>query len=193
MKYTKKAFTLVEVIITTMTIALLIGLLFSIFNTISRLAVKIQLERGMHNDLIFFLQTVQNIVDEWEYSLTWYDLDSLENSYGFTDELLLSGSNYTYKIVRTCDGSGADCALVMERFDAFLLRTEEFVLTDPRRANIDKFYLRIIPYGDQSVLQNVQHQWFWMYIDVSVPLYNEDKRWFRVSQRVETFFNIRQY
>lgn len=186
-------FTLVEVVVTTMIIAFLIGVLFSIFNTISRLSVKIQLERWIHNELIFFMQTIQNIVDEGDYELTWYDLDSLWSTYGFSDELLLSWSDFTYKVLRTCNGSGSVCSLSLEKFDPFLLRTDYFQLTDPNRVNIDTFYIKIIPYGSQSVFSNIQHQWFWLFIEVSTPLYDPDAWWFRVSQRVETFFNIRKY
>jgi len=64
-------FTLIEVIITIVIISLLIGLIFNIFITIGRLSVNTQLQRSVHNELIYTVQTIQNMVDNQDMSLTW--------------------------------------------------------------------------------------------------------------------------
>jgi len=60
----KKGFTLVELVITTVIIGMLIGLLFQIFVLIARIAVKVEHERAVHNEIIYVMQTIQNLIDQ---------------------------------------------------------------------------------------------------------------------------------
>ena len=69
MRFIKKAFTLVELTITMIIISLLIGIVFQVFIVISHIAVKIQNEKLLHNELIYVMQTIQNIVDEGNVEL----------------------------------------------------------------------------------------------------------------------------
>lgn len=57
-------------IITIVIIALLIGLIFNIFVTIGRVAVYVQLRRAVHSELMYTVQTLQNMVDNQEMQLT---------------------------------------------------------------------------------------------------------------------------
>ncbi|MBP7848040.1 type II secretion system protein [Patescibacteria group bacterium] len=60
----KKGFTLVELLITTVIMGMLIGLLFEIFVLIARIAVKVEHERSVHNEIIYVMQTIQNLIDQ---------------------------------------------------------------------------------------------------------------------------------
>jgi prepilin-type N-terminal cleavage/methylation domain-containing protein len=60
----KKAFTLIELVITMVILSLLIGVLFEIFIMISHISVKIQHERGLHDESIYVIQSIQNIIDQ---------------------------------------------------------------------------------------------------------------------------------
>jgi hypothetical protein len=68
-----------------------------------------------------------------------------------------------------------------------------YALTDVESVEITNFYAKFLPYGDQAVADNITHEGFWMFVDAQIAEYNEEKWWFRIDQRMQTFFNIRSY
>lgn len=178
----KKAFTLVELTITIVIIALLIWVIFQTFTMIGHIAVKIQNERGLNGELIYIVQTIQNIVDEWDTTLFWYNLsgDSVLSS------LNLSGTTETF--VFSQDGTD----LIVQIQDD-IWQTNTYTLTDSSKIEINNFYVKIVPYDDQTVYANKMHDGFWLFIDAQVPWYDEDRWRYRVNRKMQTFFNIRKY
>lgn len=85
------------------------------------------------------------------------------------------------------------CYLQLAKFDPLLLSTEYLRLTDTRRVNVTNFYIKIIPFGDQTDFDNISHLGFWLFLEVEVPFYSDEHWWFRIRQQMQTFFNVRQY
>jgi len=171
---------------------ILIWLLFKIFIMISQISVKVQFERWLHNELIFVMQTMQNLIDQWDLAIVGTTPTDLEITHGLLDTLVLSGDDWQYIIERTCLGTGADCSISLTHIAPPAIPAI-YYLTDIRRIQIDNLFFKLLPYGSQTISDNITHQWFRMYVDAKLPTYNEDKRWYRVEQRMQTFFNVRVY
>lgn len=186
-------FTLIELTITTIILALLIIVLFNVYIITGQIAVKIQSERNLHNETLYVMQTLQNIVDDWTLSITWYSLAWLEDTYGIVDQLILVWDTYRYILQRSCTTTWGVCVLELEKFDPFTLETVTLILTDPNRIDVTNFYIKLLPFGEQSDFDNISHEWFRLFLDVQVPYYSDQNRWFNVRQQLQTFFNVRQY
>lgn len=193
----KRWFTLVEVMITIVIMGLLIALLFEIFVTIWRIAVFIQLNRTVHWEMIYVAQTIQNMVDDQYMNLTWLDL-----SLGWGDEttqwrkqnLQLADDEFIYVLNNNCVDE-SQCFLNLSRTDNgwWLAQTGNVQLTNPDLTHVQAFAVRTIPNISPTVYTWLVHPWFWFFMDLRVPQYDETKRWLRVQQNIQLFFTMRKY
>lgn len=181
-KSIKEAFTLIELTITIVIISLLIGIIFQIFIVMSHIAVKIQNERMLHSELIYVMQTIQNIIDEGDVSLYWYHYPGAPGDVHST--LNLSGSTKQYVFQLTGD---------ILKLNEIWASTTTYILTDPLKIKINEFYIKIFPKRESAALENKFHDGFRLFLDVEIPHYNEDKWRRRVKWDMQTFFNIRKY
>ena len=195
-KWHVRWFTLVEVMITVVIMAVLIWLIFEIFVTIGRISVFVQLNRAVHGELIYVTQTIQNMVDDQNMQLTGMDESSV--TFWWTQSLRFSDNQYIYEIDNNCTDAD-NCFLELYRTDPppyelwWFWATWSVALTDPDMVDISSFAVRILPYWSPSDYEQILHEWFWLFLDIRVPQYDETKRWFRVQQKVELFFTMRKY
>ena len=167
----RKWFTLVEVMITIVIMAVLIWLVFEIFVTIWRISVFVQLNRAVHGELIYVSQTIQNMVDDQEMQLTWLDLswtwwDSL--TYWWKQEINFADSEFQYEISNNCTDE-PNCFLELYRLEIdpdFLWTVESWsvALTDPNTVDIASFAIRTLPYWSPSEYMQIMHKWFWLFL-----------------------------
>jgi hypothetical protein len=140
----------------------------------------------LHDEVIYVLQTVQNIIDQGDTS---FNGEPADTRYGYDDVIALSGTNFNYTFSRNTTDETLE--LVIE--DTITTTTKTFVLTNEHRVKIKEFYIKRVPFKSQSVYRNQMHEGFWLFMDVEIPAYSADKRWFRIDRNVQTFFNIRKY
>ncbi len=198
----KKWFTLVELVISTVIIGLLIWLLFEIFTLIARIAVKVEHERAVHNEIIYVMQTIQNLIDQWNISfgdyVGWGDYDSqfgIYKSLNLVDTATVSGSTFVYEINRNCVSTWSTENYVCLNTNA-LSSTWRVVLnlTDNERVLITNFYIKVLQSSDtETEYTRIVNDGFWLFMDAQIPGYDATRRWFRVDQQVQTFFNLRKY
>jgi len=182
----KKAFSLIELVITMVILSLLIGVLFQIFIMISHISVKIQHERWLHDETIYVIQTIQNIIDQGD---TVFDGDpeQREEAFWYSRSLNLSWSTLTYTFSR----NEVDETLELELSDGII--SETYILTNNNRVLVKDFYIKRVPFRSQATYENQMHEWFWLFVDLEIPSYSADKWRFRVDRDIQTFFNIRKY
>ena len=96
----KKAFTLLEVLVSLVIISLLVGVIFGIYTSILKLSVRIEQEKNLNNELLFASQTIQNLVDNYDLDLAAYfgtgkfvPIDK-----GYTDTLVLKTADRQVKL-----------------------------------------------------------------------------------------------
>lgn len=197
------AFTLVEVTITIVIMAMLIWLVFQIFITIWRIAVFTQLQKGVHNELIYTVQTIQNLVDDQEMQLTGYDLTEGGDrvTSGWKREIYMVNDTYTYTLWTSCVSSWWLCSVSLswQQEPCGLWCTPDsgsVALTDPNFTHLESLYFRTLPYASPSGLtgyEQILHNWFWVMMHLTIPQYDNEKRRFRVGQDAQLFFTMRKY
>ena len=197
-----KWFTLIEIIISVVIIAMLIGLIFQIFVTIGRIAVYIQLHRSVHNEMIYATQTIQNMVDDQTMELTGYNLGTWgdEATAWWKEVLQMSDDSYRYQIEKLCTYTTTWCYLQLSRIElgTFVFpdvaETGAVALTNYLLTDIHSFEVRTLPYTDPATdYLHLLHEGFWLFIDMRVPQYDTTKWRFRVNQNLQLFFTMRKY
>lgn len=188
-------FTLVESLITIVIMWILIWVLFEIFVTIGRISVFVQLNRTVHSELIYVGQTLQNLVDNQDIQLTWIDLQS--TTYGRKDSVRFADSEYMYEISNNCVDQ-ENCFLQLYRIEMnpdllSAVDSGSVAITDPNTVNVSSFAVRTLPYGSPTDYEQILHKWFWFFVDMRVPQYDETKWRYKVQQQVEMFFTMRKY
>lgn len=197
-----KWFTLVEVVITVVIMWVLIWLIFEIFVTIWRISVFVQLNRAVHGELIYVSQTIQNMVDDQEMYLTWLDITGTWGdieTFGWKQALRFSDDEFNYVISNNCILE-SNCYLELywleldpDYSQPEFIQSGSVALTDPSTVDISSFFVRTLPYWPSSDYIHMMHKWFWLFLDIRVPQYDETKWWYRVQQQVELFFTMRKY
>lgn len=197
-----KWFTLVEVIITIVIMAILIWLVFQVFVTIWHIAVYVQLNRAVHSELIYVSQTIQNMVDDQNMVLTWLVLEWTwgdSETFWWKQSLRFSDDEFNYEIAPDCT-SQDNCFLELSwleldpnyAFPEFIL-SWSVALTDPNLVNISSFAVRTLPYGSPTEYLQLMHKWFWLFLDIRVPQFDETLWRYRVQQQAQLFFTMRKY
>ena len=68
-KQLTQAFTLIEVLISLVIISILVGIVFAMYTSIIRLSVRMEQEKNLNNELLFAVQSIQNMVDNYDLDL----------------------------------------------------------------------------------------------------------------------------
>lgn len=186
-------FTLIETIITTVIMSILIWVVFEIYVVIGRMAVFIQWQKELHNELIYVVQTIQNLVDDQDVLLV--ASDNLSGRAGFSETLKLEDDNDLIFMNRVCSEDGL-CYIEMGKESKSDGTTELIPLTSTWSVHVEQFYIKALPYtqqGETATFEETMHDGFWFFIDTRVPFFDQSKRRFRVSQKVQIFFTLRKY
>lgn len=191
-------FTLVEVIITVVIMWFLIWLIFQVFVTIWRIAVFVQLNRTVHAEMMYVVQTMQNMVDDQYMNLTWLDLtltwwDAATRWWKPT--LQLADDHYRYYLNNNCDNPES-CFLELSWEDYlwwWISNTWSVALTNADLIAVDAYAARTLPYTSPSSYTWLIHGWFWLFAELRVLQYDETKWWLKVKQQLQLFFTMRKY
>lgn len=185
----KKAFTLIEVLISLVIIALLVGVIFGIYTSILKLSVRVEQEKNLNNELLFASQTIQNMVDTYDLDLGFYFSwnNGVIDEKGYTDTLALISpdKNITLKKVWDC-GVGSGCFLALTDWSVVKQ------LTNPLKVSVPVLRFRILPYKFGSV-DEIYQKGFRVYGKMTSSRYNTGKYELNVSQDIQMFFNMRRY
>lgn len=188
-------FTLIETVITTVIMAILIWVVFETYVIIWRIAVFIQLQKWIHNEVIYITQVVQNLVDNQNIVLTWIDLTQLSATNGFKSDLELVDDEFKYTFERVC---GDDwCYIELDKrniiFDELIDVPLKTALTNVTDIEVNQFVVKMLPYEQELTFTWTMHDWFWLFMDVEAPQYSEENWWYRVNYQWQLFFNPRKY
>ncbi len=188
-------FTILETIITVVIIGLLIGVIFQIFVVVGRIAVFVQQQRQVHNEMIYVIQILQNLIDDQAIVLdmSWYW--NLEWNFWYAPVLRLvdTETDLQYRFSNLCEDEW--CYINLEIVWDIDLEIDiiNVPLTSVNQINIEHLYFKILPFLEMNTFETTMHQWFWMFIDARSPIYDQELRWNRVFYRGQLFFNQRKY
>lgn len=82
--------------------SILFVVVFQIYTTIARLTVRIEQEKYLTQELVYAMQTIQNVVDTSRIDRSKYDLAALASNQGVQDTLHLTDGTNTYMLQRSC-------------------------------------------------------------------------------------------
>lgn len=197
----KKAFTLIEILITTCILAVLFVLIFRTYNDISKITTKIDSEKNLYNEVLFLTQTVQNFWDYHNLNYSGYSNDLIDNNW-FVDILHFSWDEiWSVGIYLTWDNPDS---CIFNDFDEIKQKKcwvemnknwNRIQLTNPNTTYINNLKFKIIPYEDLDKYnlnyENIYGKWFWMFFQWYSKIYNPNYYFYNVNINYQTFFNIK--
>ena len=189
-KQLTQAFTLIEVLISLVIISILVGIVFAMYTSIIRLSVRMEQEKNLNNELLFAVQSIQNMVDNYDldlwYYFTWSTRRSIDEK-GYTSVLALKNADKQILLRKQGEcGVWTWCFLALE--DNGVVKQ----LTNPLKVSLPTLQFRVLPYQFWSVDQ-IYQKWFWVYGTITSSRYNSGKYELNVAQDLQLFFNIRKY
>ncbi len=171
--------------IATSIMGILFVIVFQIYTTIARLTVRIEQEKYLNQELIYAIQTIQNIVDTSSIDRDAYDLGTLEADMWRSNVLFLTDGKIKYSLQRICEWQRS-CSLVLDKDG------KELVLTQDNRAWISTLEFKLMPWMSDPAEREKYHDGFWMNIGAQSIHYNPAQRQFNVSTTLQTFFTMRR-
>jgi len=150
----KKAFTLVEIMLVVIISAILFVLLAKVYILASKLYVYHSNLKHIESDLLYFNQTLQNLVDTSELDFSKYT--SLANTAGFTWKLYLKSGKKTLSVYAKnwqiiLDNSGTKIPLTSTGF-----------------TKVDRLVFKILPYYDPYKIFTQQNRQPYVEIFLSI-------------------------
>lgn len=193
----KKLFTIIEVLISMIIIWIIIVIVFKVYLSIFSLSIRVENEKIMNNELLYVSQVIQHLSDNNSIDYSKYSV-LLSGWYGFTWTLHLIWSDGQISIYTTwdCNNSLVSiawtwCWIQMNK-DGYLSD-----LTNKDNIFIKNMYFKIIAYEDAKTLhldfERIYQEGFWLFAEIYIKRYQQDKREFNIKQEYQNFFNIRVY
>jgi hypothetical protein len=200
-------FTLVEILIAVTILWVLVTLLFRTYTTIGNIALKIEHEKNIHNEVLFTLQTLQNLADRNTIDYEYYTgaNTSLATTQWRTSQLALSGLdgsiqisvsgdcmrwNHTGDIIKSIIQSWP-CSLQLVK------QNERIELIDTNKVVMTHGIFKIIPllsndnlYTSGTQLNDIWNQWFWVMAWFVIKQY-QPTRTSNSQYELQSFFNIK--
>ena len=199
----KKAFTLVEIMIVLVIFGLLMTVLFQSYIVISQISFRTEQEKLVGQELLFFSQNLQNLVDRNPLDLDQYDSNEMITNNWFTDTLYFSGQDgqfsittqwdwcreeYLYELPKALDYDAGGCWFVLSSGDVVQQ------ITDMSWVVFSQVKFKIIPYAsNESYLEwdiecwnyfsCLNSPWFWIFTRAMTPYYRNN--WYN---SVDVFF-----
>ena len=166
---TKKAFTLIELIIVIVIVGILSTLLFRTLADMISANGRIQQEKIMTQELITLQSTINNIAEQYPMidiqAYKWSNTTQTGEigTNGFTDKLYLTNTDWSKLSIYQ---SGT--------YLLFLSGTDEIKITNPDRSLLTGVYFKVLPtqYHSGTIhkdldLWHINAQWFWIYWNIS--------------------------
>ncbi len=190
----KGAFTLIEILISTVILGILFSIIFSTYTQVSNLLLKIENERNLSNEILFLSQNVQNLADSHSIDFSKYS-SNLGSSEWYTDTLYFTW-DYSVSIYLTWD-YWADISDIRDSNSWVEMERnwELIALTDPNKSYVRNMNFKILPFESIRWLDfdDIYNEWFWMNIEVYNANYSKDIWPLDLNYNYQTFYNIRQY
>jgi len=181
----KSAFTLVEILIVIVIVAMLFVVMMRSYVVMTSISVRVQQEKTMVENMVWIMQIFNNLADSYVIDFDEYGSWLIDRN-GMSDKLFLSGLDD--KIVIYASGD-----LIMEK------NGDTIVLTDGSNIKVENLQFKIIPYGNVDVyIENCKYDykayciynpWFWMMWDMVSNRWSES--WEQnVRIPLQLFFNM---
>ncbi len=196
----KKAFTLVEVLISLIIVVILLGIVLNTYFYISNIATNTEIERNLASQALFFSQNLHTISDTNKIYTNHSDYNDIDAYTWFTDTLhftwadvssfYLTWTDCAQDVETLVDNDqleNADCRIVMEDGG------RETNITDPEKVYVEDLYFRILPYDSVDDIEDIYNQWFWVFSRIYPKQYNENYWYLDNKKTVQSFYNIRSY
>lgn len=191
----KYGFTLVELLISLTIIGILSTLIVRVYQTMTSIWVKVEHEKIIQTELLFAMQTVQNLVDTHTIVI-W-------SGWSNAQSMVLSGVWGITKLSLVWDAcdrplwSGAldgECNLQLQTHDGQTIN-----LFNSQKVTLRNSIFKIIPdklftLEDETrdeIATQYRHNGFRRFGTIAVRTYNTRSRAFKVSTPFQTFFNSR--
>ena len=176
-------FTLIEILISMVIIAWLSLLVFQIYKTTLFLSLKIQNEKVINNEVLFVMQTIQNLADRMSVDEVGYSGNLLATK-GNTPTLLLTESWSFSQIGTSC--LLWICSLVLQKDG------KELYLTDPSQVSVRDVWFRVLPYRSSPSYVEQVHPGFWIMGTMQLKR-PSDRPPYTTTMQFQNFFTLRQY
>jgi len=177
----KKAFTLIELLIVSIIMAILFILLSKAYLQISALYINQTNHKNIEKDILFFNQTLQNLADSTEIDYTKYN--NLSDTLGFTWILYIKWEKDNYKIYQSWS-------------QIFLEKNTDIIPLIKTWVNIvNNLKFKIIPYVDpfQIFEDTNQQPYIVVFFDIQTKFYNQNDWKQNVRYMLQEWFNFRYY
>lgn len=193
----RQAFTLIEILIVLVIVAMLIGVLFKIYITISQITFRVELQKEVNEELLFITDTLQNLsnrneIDYSEYNSNWSNL--LFSSGGIANILYLSWEDGKVSVYGSGCTSG-HCNLYMNKSDEEIQLTNDTIYFSDIKFKVIPFEkLDYYTYDSQCEEQRNAYvcrnnQWFWFMTTIYSTGYDSDRWTNNVYLNINQFFN----
>jgi type II secretory pathway pseudopilin PulG len=210
----KRAFTLVEVLISTLIVWLLFLLLFRTFGTLTDISVRVEGERQMQNELLYLTQTLQTLADNYRIDYERYKEESdqpdgflfeqqwlvetlyLTNDDGQRLAITTSGDCYTdtpETPAHTNHMRETDCIMIMDNGEQVTR------LTDANLIDMSNVVFKLVPADSnqrllyswtiQNPYERIQYPWFWLMGRMYHKVYGND-RTTNTKQVIHQYFSV---
>ena len=176
-------FTLIEILISMIIIAWLSILVFQIYKTTLFLSLKIQNEKVINNEVLFVMQTIQNLADRASLDEAGYSGNLLATR-GNTPTLLLTESWSASQISTSC--LSWICSLVLQKGG------KELYLTDPSQVSVRDVWFRVLPYRSSPNYVEQVHPGFWIMGTMQLKR-PTNRPPHSTTLPFQNFFTLRQY
>jgi len=192
----KNAFTLIEILIVLVIVAMLMGVLFDIYITISRITFRVELQKNVNNELLFVSDTLQNLSNRNEINYSWYNVggnNKLFTNNWITDILYLSWEDGNVSLYASgCDWSRY-CGLFMNKDWKEIKLTQDKVLFKNTKFKIIPFessdLYKCEEIDDKNAYKCRNNPWFWFITQMYSENYDKDRWTHNVYLNVQQFFN----
>lgn len=195
----RKAFTLIEVLIVLVIVAMLIWILFDIYITISRITFRVELQKYVNEELLFVTDTLQNLSNRNEIDYSEYSGNQKNLFYysWLTDVLYLSWDDWKIQVYASGCNAERYCWLYMRKngSEFSLAQGDQKVLFKDTKFKVIPFEKIDYAWGSTQCEKSLNayicrnNQWFWFMTQMYSKNYDRDRWTHNVYLNVQQFFN----
>ncbi len=201
-------FTLVELLIVMVIVGILITLVFQTYSEISKLSFRIEQEKILEEESIYFSQILQNLSERNTIDWDKYDTNLVNNNW-FTGTLYMTGLDGAFSLYSTWSCKDDVVQVFNKSYDKnwcwIEMKTDDenktIALTETWNVFVTNTMFRIVPFAseDEIIKDNnlcktnyfacLHSEWFWIFTSLQIPNYSET--WANdVKQNMQLFFNL---
>jgi len=177
----KKAFTLVEIVIVVIISAILFVLLAKVYILSAKLYAYHSNLKHIESDILFFNQTLQNLVDGSELDFTKYH--NLSFTYGFTGKLFLKNWNDEFLLY------AKSWQIILDK------NWTKIPVTNTWFTQVDKLKFKILPYNDPYKIftKNNRQPYVEVFLSIKNRFYKTWDWANGIKMDLQEWFNFKYY